>query len=132
MTPQPPHSLLPPLGAALPDHPELLDSLVYQLNGLVVVFVALALIWGLLEIVGLFFRHQGKEVLAPPPAVASAGPSARVAGEIPPELVAAIGAAVHVSLGAEHRIAAIIPVEAPVHDWALEGRRQIHSARKVR
>lgn len=131
MTPQTTHSLLPPLGAALPEHPELLESLIYQLNGLVVVFIALGLIWGLLETVGVFFRQRSRPVSEPPPAVAAVEPG-QPANAISPELTAAIAAAVHVTLEASHRIASIIPVDPPVHDWALEGRRQIHSARKVR
>lgn len=133
MTPQPTSSVLPPLGAALPEYPELLDSLVYQLNGLVVVFIALGMIWGLLETVGVFFRQRTPA--SPRPAAVAVVPEAKTtadAGSPSPELTAAIAAAIHVCLGAEHRIASIVPVEPPAHDWALEGRRQIHSARKVR
>lgn len=131
MTPPTTHSLLPPLGAALPEHPELLESLVYQLNGLVVVFVALGLIWGMLEIVGVFFRHRPKTVATPTAAVAPVVPGVS-ADAVPADLAAAIAAAVHVSLAADHRIAAIVPIDPPAQDWAHEGRRIIHSARKVR
>lgn len=130
MTPQTTHSLVPPLGAALPEHPELLDSLIYQLNGLVVVFVALGLIWGMLEVVGIYFKQRPQSA-SRPPAVAPVEPGI-LADEVSPELTAAIAAAVHVSLEAAHRIASIVPVEPPPLGWAQEGRRQIHSARKVR
>ena len=60
--------------------------------------------------------------------------------ELPIELVAAITAAVYMVLGARARITAVQPVPHPtasnfdLHmlNWSLEGRRQIHSARKVR
>lgn len=128
MTPSTTNSLLPPLGAALPEYPEFLDTLVYQLNGLVVVFIALGLIWGMLEVAGLCFKRHPQPASQP---VAMAPAEPENAGT-PAEIMAAIAAAVHVTLGSEHRIASIVPLETSAHDWALEGRRQIHSARKVR
>lgn len=125
--------LLLPLAAALPEHPALGDSIVYQLNGLVVVFVALSLIWALMEITALWFKRR-----APAPKPASvASPSHAVAQAAAPEaiepaVVAAMAAAVHATLGAGMRITSIVRVDAPDQGWGLEGRRQIHSARKVR
>lgn len=134
MAPPTINSLRPPLGAALPEYPELLDSLVYQLNGLVVVFVALGLIWGMLELVGLYFKQRPQFVRQPEMTVPAVEPQAAPvpAAADQNEIMAAIAAAVHVSLDAGHRIESVVPVEIPAHDWALEGRRQIHSARKVR
>lgn len=121
------------LAAALPDRPQLWESLGYQLNGLIVVFVALGMIWGLLEVLGLFFRRAEPKpapaaaVAAPP---AAAVPSAPVA-DMAPELVAVITAAVHLTFGGRARIQAIVPVE-PEQGWAREGRRQIFSSHQVR
>lgn len=40
----------------LPDYPHFGESVAYQINGLLVVFVALGAIWGVLEIIGELFR----------------------------------------------------------------------------
>lgn len=120
-----------PLAAALPDRPALGESIIYQLNGLVVVFTALCLIWVLVEIMALWFKRraaaaQAAPVSAPPPAAADPGDG------LDPAVVAAMAAAVHATLGTGNRITSIVQVDAPDHGWGLEGRRQIHSARKVR
>ncbi len=132
-------SLPPPTLAALPDYPTIGDSLLFQLNGLIVVFIALGSIWGLLEIMGWFFRRTKPST--PSPAAASSLPPATAgastpppADHIPPELLAVISAAVHVATaGRPHRIAAIVP--APLEselDWAREGRRTIFASHKTR
>lgn len=115
------------LAAALPDHPRLLDSIVFQFNGLIVVFAALSLIWGMLEVMGFYFRrvHQAPE---PVPA-AAAGPVEHEG--ISPEQVAAISAAVMALLGTPHRIQAIVPAD-PELNWAQEGRRQIFASHRTR
>jgi Na+-transporting methylmalonyl-CoA/oxaloacetate decarboxylase gamma subunit len=118
--------LLFPLAAALPEHPALLESVAYQLNGLIVVFGALASIWLALELIGRFFRRQGE---AAPAAVPSPAPVATPAG-VPPEVVAAVTAAVHVALGERVRVAAVVPV--PVTPWAHEGRREIFTSHHLR
>ncbi len=57
---------------------------------------------------------------------------------IAPEMLAAIAAAVYMVLGAKARVSGVEPARpAPdfdlhMHPWSLEGRRQIHHARKVR
>jgi len=123
-------SIPPLLAATLPPQPGLGESIVYQLNGLVVVFVALASIWGVLELSGRFFRRQA---LAPKPASPAPVPAAPtpVATGIPPETVAVIAAAVHAAVGGPHRIEVIVPV-GPSSDWAREGRRQIFASHQVR
>lgn len=119
-----------PLAAALPEHPALGESIIYQLNGLVVVFTALCLIWGLLEVMALWFKRRvPAPVTAPKPA---AVPPAAAPEAIEPAVVAAMAAAVHATLGGGMRITSIVRVDVPDHGWGLEGRRQIHSARKVR
>ena len=126
-----PHTPVPVLlAAALPDHPGLLASIVFQINGLIVVFIALGLIWGMLEIMGFVFRRINRSP-APRP-VPPAAPAAARTDEITPELVAAIAAAVQLVLGgAPHRIEAIIPHD-PALDWAQEGRRQIFASHRHR
>lgn len=119
-----------PLVASLPEYPDLADSIIYQVNGLVVVFTALCLIWGLLELMAVWFKRTAR---AAKPAVVSAdtAPVSSPDG-LEPQVIAAMAAAVHATLGAGNRIASIVQVDAPDHGWGLEGRRQIHSARKVR
>ena len=129
-----------PLGAVLPEHPGFKESLLFQLTGLVVVFIALGLIWVLLEIVGSFFKRRAKRAaqasLAAIPATPAPAATPAVVEAEAEKLAAAtaavIAAAVHVYLNSRHRIDSIVPVETNAIDWAREGRRQIHSARKVR
>lgn len=117
-----------PLAAALPDHPAWLETIVYQINGLIVVFVALGFIWGLLELMGIFFRRS-REVRPRTAPVPAAMPES--CDEISPELVAAITAAVDATLETPHRIMAVMPA-GPELDWAQEGRRQIFASHKTR
>lgn len=130
MNPVAPVSLLP-LAASLPEYPELADSIIYQVNGLVVVFTALGLIWGLLEVMALWFKRSARA--AKPAAVAAAAAPSPVSPDaLEPQVIAAMAAAVHATLGAGSRITSVVQVDAPDQGWGLEGRRQIHSARKVR
>lgn len=117
------------LAAALPDHPRLLDSIVFQFNGLIVVFAALSLIWGLLEIMGFYFRRvqQAQEAVSAP--AAAAGPVQHEG--VTAEQVAAISAAVTALFGAPSRIQAIVPAD-PELNWAQEGRRQIFASHRTR
>lgn len=120
--------------AALPERPQLSESIGYQINGLIVVFLALALIWVLLEIMGAYFKRTAQ---GPKPAVSSAAPAPAAAapqvpaGGLTPELLAVISAAVHVTLGANAQLKAVLPVE-PNPTWAHEGRRQIFASHQVR
>ncbi|MBA4137461.1 MAG: hypothetical protein C0518_09120 [Opitutus sp.] len=107
--------------------PTIFDTLAYQFTGLAVVFTALGLIWGLLELIGLVFRRSTREVESAVVPLASEVPAADV---LTPAVVAAIGAAVHETLGPGKRIKAIVPVATP--DWAREGRRQIFSSHQPR
>lgn len=50
---------------------------------------------------------------------------------IPPEIVAMIAAAVHLTVGARHRIVAITPAPHNPY-WAMEGRRQIFASHRPR
>lgn len=135
-----------PLAAALPDNPELIESLSYQAVGLIVVFSALSSIWLLMEVLGMVFRavERGRAraetmpVRVPPAAPEEPAPAALgVAGAIPPEVVAVITAAAYTSMQAGEHIVAIQPVGREQENiqlmaWSSEGRRQIFATRKVR
>jgi len=117
----------PPL-SSLAEYPDLGDSLLFQINGLVVVFIALSSIWGTMELMGLFFRRRKAagppEALAEPAAVAlpvSSGPG--------PELTVVIAAAVCSAVGQRYRICAITPAPGSL-DWAREGRREIFASHR--
>lgn len=134
-----------PVAAALAEKPSVLETLGYQLNGMIVVFLALASIWLFLEIVGRFFKRSA----AAQSAVAVAAPAAPVAATAPvpaapapsrapavpaglaPELLAAITVAVHVTLGDRARVQAIVPVPL-TQAWAHDGRRQIFASHQPR
>lgn len=118
------------LAAALPEHPGLAESLGFQLNGLIVVFVALGSIWLLLEAIGRVFRGRpaAAPAAAPVPVPAPAGPE--LLGP-EPAVVAAIAAAVEVACGPDAHVTAVAPVpDAPA--WAHEGRRQIFASHQPR
>lgn len=51
---------------------------------------------------------------------------------IPPEVVAAISAAVHTTLGSNHRILALGQPCPHRQAWSLEGRRQVFDSHRVR
>jgi Na+-transporting methylmalonyl-CoA/oxaloacetate decarboxylase gamma subunit len=134
-----------PVAAALAEKPTVLETLGFQLNGMIVVFLALASIWLFLEIVGRFFkRSEAKKSAAaatapaaavPVPAPAPAAPAPSRAPAVPaglaPELLAAITVAVHVTLGDRARVQAIVPVPL-TQAWAHDGRRQIFASHQPR
>ena len=115
--------------ARLPDKASLTELLQFQLTGLVVVFTALCSIWILLEIIGGFFKRHAANAPAPVPAPAPAVPANAA---LPATTVAAIAAAVYITLdGKPHRITSIKPA-APSGGWASEGRREHFSSHRVR
>lgn len=118
--------------AVLPDHPGFGGSVVYQIIGLLVVFTALGLIWLALTLVGLWFKRSAAATAKAPAAVSAAPAPVPVgAGEIPPEVVAVIAAAVQSTLAGSYRIEAIVPA-THAQDWAHEGRRRIFASHHVR
>ncbi len=144
-----PLSIVPPLAIALPDDPGLGDLIAFQLNGIIVVATALILIWGLMELLGAFFRRAeaaasakaAANSTANAPATANAltaapagaGPAAAPAAPraIPPDDLVLIFAAVHATLGPRARIISLAP-RPEARDWAAEGRRAIFATHKVR
>lgn len=130
----------PTVIAALPDHPQISETISFQLSGLIVVFLVLGSIWFLLEILGKIFALRAKSAapaaktttIVCPGAPASATPSPTTqVDSVAPEIVALIAAAVHLTVGAGHRIVAISPVPHNAH-WAMEGRRQIFASHRPR
>jgi Na+-transporting methylmalonyl-CoA/oxaloacetate decarboxylase gamma subunit len=117
--------------AALAPQPRFLDSLIFQLNGLVVVFLALGTIWGMMEIVGLLFRRRAPAVPVAPAAALAATGAALPADGFDGRTLALITAAVHVTLGRGYRVRAISTGDVRV-EWAQEGRRQIFASHKLR
>jgi sodium pump decarboxylase gamma subunit len=134
-----PLALAPSPLLALPEHPTLGESLVYQINGLVVVFIALGLIWAMMEIMGAIFRRvavdQAARAAAVPtvaaPEPAAPAPATAAADGVDPATYAAIVAAVHCTLGQGHRIVGVTSV-IDTRDWSREGRRDHFFSHRVR
>jgi hypothetical protein len=132
------------------------DSVVFQLDGLLFVFIALGLTWAAIAVLGVYFKRAAIAAAASAAATAAAAkaqpaaPSVPVAApapavpapivlaasepapitDLPPELVAVIAGAVQLTLRDAYRIRAIVPVAG--HDWAHEGRRQIFASHQIR
>lgn len=143
-----------PLAAALPEDPSLLEQLGTQLNGMLVIFLALASLWIVVDLIGRIQKLlAGKSapvapapvvpapVVAPTPAPAAAPAAVAVAAPAPtaapapmpgvaPETAAVIIAAVHATLGKSARVAQIVPIMT--NTWARDGRRQIFSSHQPR
>lgn len=134
-----PLALAPSRLLALPEHPKLGESLVYQINGLVVVFIALGLIWVMMEIMGAIFRrvavHPAARAAAVPPVAApepaAPAPAPATTEGVDPATYAAIVAAVHCTLGQGHRVVGVTAVIDP-RDWSREGRRDHFFSHRVR
>lgn len=114
--------------ASLPAYPSIPESLAFQLNGLIVVFIALGAIWGLMELSGVIFRRQSQRqnLESVRPAIVP-----QRSEEVPPEILAVIAAVVATVINQPHRINRV-STESPVRDWAREGRREIFDSHKVR
>lgn len=141
-------TLSPLIVGTLPEHPSFLETVTYQVNGLIIVFIVLGALWLLLEIIGRVFRRRAvclakpdgaaqsamhEIVLEPAATTGATGPASHV-------LNAVIVAAVHVALGGRrHRVVGISPAgkghgTATQHSsaWAAEGRRDIFVSHKIR
>ena len=139
--------LSPLLLGTLPERPSFTETLIYQFNGLMIVFTVLGGLWILFEITGAFFRRRDAQVqkqkdearaaaaaaASAPVASAPTSPSAAAdPGAISPELLAVISASIHTALaGRKHRVLAI-NVASQCNAWAAEGRRDIFMSHKPR
>lgn len=111
------------------DRTDLLTNGSYQVAGLVVVMLSLGLMAVLVEILGRLLRARPRT--QPAPSVSATG-AAEAAG-VPPETLAAIAAAVAVTVKSPHRIVKIQPSSrAWLQAWSLEGRRQIFQSHTLR
>lgn len=147
--------------ALLPDFPTFGESLAFQINGLLVVLLALGAIWLLLELSGAIFRRIAvRPATQPDLATPPVSPPPVFAPEIPPLTCALIAATVHAASKGRLRVLSAAPVEpevlhaliaAAVHcafegrarvvsvqalhsdpSWAREGRRDIFSSHRIR
>jgi hypothetical protein len=73
-----------------------------------------------------------KEALAAPRATPRSPASvAPAAGPTPAEM-AAIAAAIHVTLGAGFRVVSVVPPDASAQAWSREGRREVFQSHHIR
>lgn len=114
------------LASSLPAHPGLAENLQYQLAGLLVVFFALGSIAILVWIIGkIFAAAEAKAAIAQP--ILRTEPEA----EIPGSVLAAISAAVSVTLGGRHFVIYDV-APAGRSAWSAEGRRAIYRSHQLR
>ena len=123
---------------ALPEYPGIGDSLIYQFNGLVVVFLALGMIWVMMEVMGAIFRRvaarQASRVVPPPAGVLAPPAPDPVVGSaeaLDPATYAVVAAAVYATLGTGFRIVKVMP-SPDAQDWSREGRRDHFRSHRVR
>lgn len=122
------------LGALSP-RPSFFESIMYQFNGLLIVFVALGALWLLAELTGcLFKRHEKKLAKRTGAPTAPASSQAQEERELSNmEITAIVASAVHVALrGQAHRVISVTPAPQYHHAWVAEGRRDIFTSHKTR
>jgi Na+-transporting methylmalonyl-CoA/oxaloacetate decarboxylase gamma subunit len=129
------------LAATLAERPTLSASAQNQIDGLSVVLLALAGLWLVVAIVGAGFRAlAAAEREGPPPATpATEGFAGPIHGEIEPEMVAVLAAAIHAALGSGYLVTSIRKIQhaspednVKLLSWSAEGRRQIFSSHRTR
>lgn len=108
------------------------ESLQFQVVGVSIVALSLSGLAVLVSFVALGLRATDRKKPTPE-AVASTAPAApELHGGIPPEIRAAIAAAVHVTLKSPHRILDVQPVNPMIQAWSIEGRRSIFQSHRLR
>ena len=114
----------------------LLEDIAYQSVGVVIVVGSLGFLAIMISLLGRILRESPKTPCAASGATAgsASGQQSSVGeNEIPPEVRAAIVAAVYATLGQQNRILDIKPVFHPQQAaWSMEGRRQIFLSHRVR
>ncbi|MFW5883161.1 MAG: OadG family transporter subunit [Verrucomicrobiota bacterium] len=112
-----------------------------QLLGMLVVLLTLGLLWTVTALVGRYFANKEKTTKAKAAVAAAANTPAKPTtsntmsqasspSDIPPGVLAAISAAVHVALGG--RKARVVRVMPQRSDWGRFGRQQIFGSHKIR
>lgn len=106
---------------------------------LILIGIALGFVWSLLvDIRRRLERIESRleaspHAVVPSAAVATPAPAPRPdSGAITPQVVAAIAAAVHATLGGRHRIVSVTAQPLDTFAWSLEGRRTVLHSHKVR
>jgi len=100
-------SFIPIFAAAADPEGSTSAKLLYQVTGFVIVLAVLAMLWGAVSLIGAVFSRF--PVKAPVPSATGTAPSRKTS--IPPQHVAAIGAALHTVIKGPCRITSI--EEAP-------------------
>lgn len=115
---------LPLATQAMAGHIDFASNAQYQLVGIAIVMCALGALAVLVSILGRLLAPRKPVVAAPLPAAPAA---------IPPEVLAAIAAAVYDSLRTPHRILEVSqPPDPRLSAWSVEGRRQIFHSHTLR
>ncbi len=103
-------------------------------NALLIAFLAVGIVWLLIDARRNLIATYGGAVAPAPVAAPVSAPTARPApaGQPTPEILAVIAAAVHTAIGGSSRIISISTDDDDAQAWAVEGRRAIYATRKVR
>lgn len=127
------------LALTLPEYPNLTESLQYQLTGFLVVTFTLGSLAFLVGLIGRLFASLDARRASAPAALAGPTPArppapAPAAGEISPDVLAAIAGAVAAALGDSRFTIHGVQVADPRQNlaWSAEGRRSIYASRNVR
>lgn len=101
-----------------------MQHLSFILGGLAVVIGILALLWGVMELVGRVFI--GRETVRPTPLPATP------AGRVPAHHLAAIAAAVAAITDGRGRVVRVTAAPHRAHAWAQHGRTEQFASHRVR
>lgn len=119
--------------AVLPGLTEFLDNLGYQAAGMLIVLGALGGLWLAVSTLGRVLRFAGgQRAPAPVPSKPTLSATPAPAEELDPCIVAAISAAIHVTLKQRFQIISIQTENSQTPPWSQEGRREIYHSHRVR
>ena len=106
-----------------------MQHLLFILGGLVVVMGILALLWGVMELVGrIFVGREARSAPAPRPAA----PLLATPPGIPAHHVAAIAAAVAAITGGRGRVVRVTAAPHQAQAWSQHGRAELFASHRVR
>ncbi|MBT8044563.1 MAG: OadG family protein [Verrucomicrobiae bacterium] len=117
---------LPTIFAATAEKASLADALPH-LMGFLVVLVTLIMLWAICAITGRVVRASFPE--KEPSVRPTPSPVKTNEGNVSPEILTVIAAAVHASVGSTRRIVSVQPHNPA---WNQAGRQQIYQSHKVR
>ena len=116
------------LASSLPAHPGWAQNLQYQLTGFLVVIFTLGALGLFVWILGKFFTRAG----SPEPKPETPPAEAQKDEEIPGTILAAISAAVSVTLQGKRFVIYDVSTAGGTGRWSAEGRRAIYRSHKLR